>query len=116
MAEYLDRVAQVPAVPGEPHRVRGRTEQTGGLVQVAQHAADRGGTVQAPGARLGELTLDERQHLAAVGVQARADQARGSRKTGVLEVAQQRVHRGGPRPGVTDHNVAPAVDHRPAAA
>jgi hypothetical protein len=85
-------------------------------VQVAQHATDRGGTVKAPGARLGELTVDERQHLAAVGVQARADQARGSRETGVLEVAQQRMHRGGPRSGVTDHHVAPAVDRRPAAA
>jgi hypothetical protein len=85
-------------------------------VQVAQHATDRGGTVEAPGAWLGGLTVDERQHLTAVGVQARADQARGGRETDILEVTQQRVHRGSPRPGVTDHHVAPAVDHRPAAA
>jgi len=85
-------------------------------VQVAQQAADRDGTIQAPGAWLGELAVDERQHLAAIGVQAGADQARRGREAGVLEVAQQRVHRRGPRPGVPDHDVAPAVDHRPATA
>ena len=86
----------------------------------------RGGTVQAPGAWLGELTIDERQRLAAVGVQAGAGRAgagragagqtRGGREADVLQVAQQRVHRRGPRPGVTDHHVAPAVDYRPATA
>jgi hypothetical protein len=31
-------------------------------------------------------------------------------------MAQQRVHSRGPRPGVTDHHIALAVDYRPATA
>jgi hypothetical protein len=85
-------------------------------VQVAQQAPHRGGAVQAPGAWLGELAVDERQYLTAVGVQAGADQPRRGREASALQVAQQRVHCRGPRPGVTDHHVAPAVDYRPATA
>jgi len=38
-------------------------------VQIAQQAADRGGTVHAPRAGLGELAVDERQYLTASMVQ-----------------------------------------------
>ena len=85
-------------------------------MQVAQQVADRGGAVQAPGTRLGELAVDERQYLAAIGVQARADQARRGGEADVFQVAEQRMHRRRPRRGVTDHHVAPAADHRPATA
>jgi hypothetical protein len=85
-------------------------------VQVAQQAAGRGGTVQAPGARLGELAVDERQYLVAIGVPAGADQARCGAEADVFQVAQQRMHRRRPRPSVTDHHVAPTVDNRPATA
>src|ERR1700739_3676913 len=35
---------------------------------------------------------------------------------GVMAVAQQRMYRRRPRPGVTDHHVAAAADYRPATA
>jgi hypothetical protein len=82
----------------------------------SQQAADRSGAVQAPGARLGELAVDERQYLAAIGVQAGTDQARRGGEAGVFQVAQQRMHGWRPWPGVTDHQVAAAVDYRPATA
>jgi len=35
VAEHLDLVAEIPAMPREPNRVRGRAERPGGPVQVA---------------------------------------------------------------------------------
>jgi len=80
-------------------------------VQLTQQAAECRGTVQAPGTGLGELAINERQHLAAPGVKAGADQARCGGEAGVLKVAQQRMHRCRPRPCITDHHVAPAVNY-----
>jgi hypothetical protein len=85
-------------MPWEPHRIGGREERRGGLVQIAQQAAQRGGSVQAPRAEMGELAVDERQHLAAVVVQAGTDQAGRSGKAQVPEVAQQGMHCWCPRP------------------
>jgi hypothetical protein len=79
-------------------------------MQATQQAAHRGGAVQAPPAGLGELTIDDGQHLAAVLVQAGADQARRGGEASLLQVAQQRMHRRCPVRSVTDHHVAPAVD------
>jgi hypothetical protein len=79
-------------------------------VQVTQQAAQRGDAVQAPRAGLGELAVDEGQHLAAVLVQAGAGQARRGGEADVLQVAQQRMDCRCPRRSVTDHHVAPAVD------
>jgi hypothetical protein len=83
-------------------------------VQVAEQAGERRGTVQAPGPGLGEFAVDERQHLAPVLVQPRADQPRRGGEARLLEVTQQRVDGWRPRAGVAYHRTAPAVDHRPA--
>ncbi len=77
---------------------------------IAQQAADRGSTVHAPRAWLGELAIDERQYLAALPVQPGADHTRRGGEPDVLQVAQQRMHRRRPRPSITDHHLAPAVD------
>jgi hypothetical protein len=45
--------AQVAAVPGTPRRVGERVECPGGLVQVADQDAQRGGALQTQGAGLG---------------------------------------------------------------
>ena len=80
-------------------------------MQIAEQAADRGGTVHAPRAWLGELAIDERQYLAAIPVQPGSDHTRRGCETHLLQVAQQRMHRRRPRPSVTDHHVALAVDY-----
>src|SRR5712692_5159966 len=103
-------------MPREPHRICGRAERPGCLVQIAQEAAERGRTVQAPRPGLGELAVDERQYLAARLVQTRANQARCTWEADVLEVAQERMDRMCPRPDIADHHVAQAVDDGPATA
>jgi hypothetical protein len=65
---------------------------------------------------LGELPLDERQHLPPAGVQARAHQPRRGGEARPLEVPQQGVHGRRPRPGLADDRVTAAVDDRPAPA
>ena len=118
VTDDLDRAAQVPAVPGEPDRIRRRAERRGGPVQVAEQGAKRSGAIQAPGSRLaeGELPVDKRQHLPAVAIPARASQPWRSGKAHLLKMAQQRMNRWRPWSALTDHHAAAAVDLRPATA
>ncbi len=109
-------VAEVPAVPGEPHRSARRPERAGRLVQGAQQPAERVGAGEGPRPGLGELALDERQDLTAAGVQAGADQAGSPGEAGIREVTQQRMHRRGPRSGIADDRASAPVDDGPAAA
>jgi hypothetical protein len=85
----------------------------------AGRGAGRPARPRQPGSRgtgLSELAVDERQHLAPVLIQTRADQPRGGGKALLFEMTQQRMHCWCPRPGGADHHAAPAVDYRPAAA
>ena len=116
VADDFVRAAQIPTVPGEPHRVHGRAECPCRFVQGAQQSAERGGAVQTPRPGRGELAVDKRQRLAAIEVQARADQTRRRREANVREVAKQGMHRWGPWRGSTDYRFATPVDDVPAAA
>ena len=116
VADDLGGPAEVAAVPGEPDGILFWPERGGGPVQVPKHLAERGSSVDAPRTGLDELALDEGQHLAAVVVDAGADQpGRGGESFG-FEVPEQRMHGGRPRTGVAQDDVTPAVYGRPAAA
>jgi len=86
-----------------------------GVKPLAKQQAERGGSVDGPRARLDKLPLDERERFAPAGIETRPDQPGRRIEADLLEMAQQQVHRGRPRPGVPDHDVAPAMHERAAA-
>ena len=86
------------------------------MMQVAEQGAKTGGSFQRPRSWLDERAFDERERLAPVLIETRADQPWGGPESDVFQVPEQRVHGRRPRTGVPDHDVATAVHGRPAAA
>src|SRR5262249_21520528 len=85
------------------------------MVQVAEQGAESGGSFQRPRSWLDEPAFDERERLAPVLIETRADQPRGGPESHLFQVLEQRVHGRRPRTGVPHHGVAAAVQRRPAA-
>ena len=101
--------AEVAAEPGAPDGVGGHDEAAAGAMEVGQHLAEgEQGSFVGPGAGMRRGAMDEAQGLAALCVEAGADDARSAGKALVLQMPQQGVHRSGPAAGLAVHHVADA--------